>query len=118
MIFLQVENIDLNRAWEISPYNGMAYGALIIVLIMGMAGIVYLLKKEMDENYLLNKENKELNSKVHMYADVMIGKITELQSSYNQIKENNSEIRIFKEKILYVLEDLKSYVVSDLKNKK
>ncbi len=118
MIFLQVENIDLNRAWEISPYNGMAYGALIIVLIMVMAGIIYLLKKEMEENSLLNKENKELNSKVHMYADIMLGKITELQSSYNQIKENNHEMRTFKEKILYVLEDLKAYVMSDLKTKK
>jgi hypothetical protein len=72
-MILQAE-IDINRAWEISPYNGLAYGALIVVLCL----VIWYFKNELDK---ANEYNKALVDRVHDMAEETANKITEMKQS-------------------------------------
>ena len=67
-------DIDINRAWEISPYNGLAYGALIVVLCL----VIWYFKNELDK---ANEYNKALVDRVHDMAEETANKITEMKQS-------------------------------------
>lgn len=94
MILLQIEGIDLNKAWDVNPNDGSAYGALIVLLVGVILGLIYLLKQERDSN-------KELDSKLHEAFDTVTDKLME-------VKTGHFEVKGIQEKILYILEDLKN----------
>jgi hypothetical protein len=91
------QEIDLNRAWEISPYNGAAFGALIVV----MGAIIYYFVKQLDKKDEIIKEKdhliKMMNDKAHESIDVITEKLTEIK--YSKDSQN--------EKIVMMLEHLK-----------
>ena len=93
-MILQIEGIDLNRAWDVNPNDGSAYGALVVILIAVILGLIYLLKQERDSN-------KELDSKLHEAFDTVTEKLTE-------VKQSHFEVKGLQDKILYILEDLKN----------
>jgi len=83
-------DIDINRAWEISPYNGLAYGAIVVVLIV----IAWYFK-----NLAENKEIyiRELVNKTHELADNVGDKLSDLKQSkeinHTKIVDMLGEIR-------------------------
>jgi hypothetical protein len=83
-------DIDINRAWEISPYNGLAYGAIVVVLI----AIAWYFK-----NLAENKEIyiRELVNKTHELADNVGDKLSDLKQSkeinHTKIVDMLGEIR-------------------------
>ena len=83
-------DIDINRAWEISPYNGLAYGAIVVVLIV----IAWYFK-----NLAENKEIyiRELINKTHELADNVGDKLSDLKQSkeinHTKIVDMLGEIR-------------------------
>ncbi len=93
-MILQIESIDLNKAWDINPNDGSAYGALIVLLVAVILGLIYLLKQE-------RESNKELDNKLHEAFDTVTDKLTE-------VKTGHFEVKGIQEKILYILEDLKN----------
>ena len=94
LMILQVEGIDLNRAWDVNPNDGSAYGALVMLLIFAIIGLVFLLKQE-------RNRNNELNDKLHDAFDTVTDKLSEVKTGHFEVKGNQ-------EKILYILEDLKN----------
>ncbi len=96
-MLLQISDIDINRAWEISPYNASAFGALVVA--MGIA--IWYFYKQMDKKDQIIKEKDELikilHDKTHEAVDVMSEKLTEIKHS----NDNN------KEKIIMFLEIIK-----------
>jgi hypothetical protein len=88
MIILQGE-IDVNRAWEISPYNGLAYGALIVLLCV----VIIYLKKEYDKAQIYIKEQSE---RIHTILTETVDKVSE----FRQDKELKHE------KVMNVLENI------------
>lgn len=94
-------DIDINRAWEVNPYDASAYGAIVVLMIVS---IIYLSKK------LTNKENeiKELYTKLHEITDVLGDKLNEIKGITEIGTERNINV---KEKILYVLEDIKNRII-------
>jgi len=102
MFNLQITDIDINKAWEISPYNGLAYGALILVLCVICMVIGWTFNKYVEKTDLLISEKdkviRESYEKTHQIADVLSEKLSELKG------ENKTS----KEKIIYILEDIKS----------
>ena len=93
-------DISLDRAWEISPYNGAAYGGIVVLFII----IIYYLIKQLEkkEEYI-----QKQNDKLHEVIDDLGVKLVELKST----KTESSE------KILFVL-DLIKQRLQDLYNKK
>jgi hypothetical protein len=83
-------DIDINRAWEISPYNGLAYGAIVVVLIV----VAWYFK-----NLAENKEIyiRELVNKTHELADNVGDKLSDLKQSkeinHTKIVDMLGEIR-------------------------
>lgn len=94
-------DIDVNRAWEVNPYDASAYGALLIILI----GIIIYLVKKLSEK---EKEIKQLYEKIHTITDVMTDKLSEIKTFTEISTEKNISI---KERILYILEDIKQRLV-------
>ncbi len=86
--------IDMNKAWDINPHDGSAYGALIVLLISCLLGCVYLIKQERDRN-------RELSEKLHNTLDLFTNKISEVRESHHELKG-------VQDKVLYILEDVKS----------
>ncbi len=103
---LQISDLDINRAWEISPYNGLAFGALIVVLLVVIGALTYFFLKELSKKDDIIKEKdlqiKEMHFKTHEAVDVMNEKLVELKFSNDSTKD----------KIVMMLENLK-----DLLNK-
>lgn len=83
-------DLDINKAWEISPYNGLAYGAIVVVLIV----IAWYFK-----NLAENKEIyiRELVNKTHELADNVGDKLSDLKQSkeinHTKIVDMLGEIR-------------------------
>lgn len=74
-------DIDINRAWEISPYNGLAYGAIVVLLV----AVAWYFK-----NLAENKEAyiRELVVKTHDLADNVAEKLSDLKQS-KEINHSN-----------------------------
>lgn len=85
---------DVNKMWEISPYDASAYGALIVVLV---SGVIYLSRQ------LSKKDDKiaELTDKMHSALDIVSEKLVE-------VKTSNSDLKTIQEKVIYILEDVKN----------
>ena len=47
-------DISLDRAWEISPYNGAAYGGIVVLFIIV---IYYLIKQLEKKEEYIQKQN-------------------------------------------------------------
>ena len=80
-MILQVENIDLNRVMDITPYNTLSYGALLLLLII----IVYVLYKKIQE---LEKYNQGLVERIHTLADNIKEKLDQIKE-HDQTKQQN-----------------------------
>jgi hypothetical protein len=90
-------DIDINRAWEISPYNGLAYGAIVILLV----AVAWYFK-----NLAENKEAyiRELVVKTHDLADNVGEKLYDLKQS----KEiNHAKIIGMLDEIRHLLNNIK-----------
>lgn len=98
---LQISDIDINRAWDINPYNGGAFGALIVVLMIVIGALTYYFLRELSKKDDIIKEKdlhiKEINDRAHESIDVISGKLTELKFSNDNTKD----------KIVTMLENLK-----------
>ena len=90
--------VDINRAWEINPYDASAYGAIVVILL---AAVMYLVKKLAEKE----KEIKELYVKLHEITDVLGDKLNEIKSITEMTSERNMNV---KDKIMYILEDIKN----------
>jgi hypothetical protein len=90
--------VDINRAWEINPYDASAYGAIVVILL---GAVMYLAKKLSEKE----KEIKELYVKLHEITDVLGDKLNEIKSITEMRSERHLSI---KEKIMYILEDIKN----------
>ena len=113
-LFQEVSPIDLNRAWDINPYNGLGYGA--VVLILGY--IAYYFKNQVEkERAEVQKERAEVQKKQE-YIDIIIGKIHELgdtmtdkmQDISHHAQNTNLALNDQKsqnDKVIYILEDVK-----------
>lgn len=94
-------DLDLNRAWEISPYNGLAFGALIIVLGI----VIYRL-------YILYTEaiqyNHQQSERIHSIAEETLNKVGEIKQD-REIKH---------EKVMHFLENISEKLkrLDNLKN--
>jgi hypothetical protein len=92
MVLFQVSDLDINKVWEISPYNAGAFGALLIVL----GGIIYYLIKQLDKKDQIIKEKddviREINHKTHEFVDVISDKLNEIKHANINSKE---KIEIF-----------------------
>jgi hypothetical protein len=97
MVLFQMTDLEINKAWEISPYNGAAFGALIVVL----GGVIWYFHNQLNKKDEIIKEKDELikilHDKTHEAVDVMSEKLTEIKHS----NDNN------KEKIIMFLEIIK-----------
>lgn len=96
--------VDINKAWEISPYNGTAFGALIVFLTIAIWGLTYYFMKQLDKKDVIIKEKedyiKEIHVKTHEAIDVMTEKLTELKYSNDATKEKFiSFFEIIKDKL-------------------
>jgi hypothetical protein len=94
-------DVDINRAWEINPYDASAYGAIIVLLLLTLG---YFVKKLSEKE----KEITELYFKIHQITDVMTDKLNEIKT-FSEISTEKS-INV-KDKILYILEDIKSRLI-------
>lgn len=111
MIALQITDIDINRAWEINPYDGTAYGALIVFLAIAIGGLCwYFLKELAAKNEIIaqkdldikekDKQLKEVHDKTHEIIDVMNDKLTEIKYSNDNTKDKILHMfEYFKEKL-------------------
>ena len=90
--------VDINRAWEINPYDASAYGAIVVILL---GAVMYLVKKLAEKE----KEIKELYVKLHEITDVLGDKLNEIKSITEMTSERNMNV---KDKIMYILEDIKN----------
>lgn len=104
MVLFQVTDIDINRAWEISPYNGTAFGALIVFLLVAIGAISWYFLKQIEKKDEIIKEKdqyiKDTHDKTHEIADVMTEKLTELRHSNENTKEKMLHFfEIIKEKL-------------------
>lgn len=90
--------VDINRAWEINPYDASAYGAIVVILIMA---VIYLAKKLAEKE----KEIRDLYLKLHEITDVLGDKLNEIKSITEITSERNLSV---KDKIMYILEDIKN----------
>jgi uncharacterized protein YoxC len=97
MILQVLPEIDLNKAWDVNPNDGSAYGALIVLLVACVLGCVYLIKQE-------RERNKELNDKLHNTLDIFTTKIAEVRESHHELKG-------VQDKVLYILEDVKEHLL-------
>jgi hypothetical protein len=101
MVLFQITDIDINKAWEISPYNGYAFGALIMVLMASIYALSYFFLKELAKKDEIIKEKdthiKEIHDKTHEAIDVMSEKLVEMK--YSKDAQND--------KIVMMLEHLK-----------
>lgn len=100
MVLFQIADIDINRAWEISPYNGAAFGALVVVL----GCVIWYFLKQIEKKDEIIKEKdqyiKDTQNKTHEIADVMTEKLTELKHSNENTKEKMLHFfEIIKEKL-------------------
>lgn len=94
-------DIDINRAWEVNPYDASAYGAIVVLLLVS---IIYLAKQLTNKE----KETKVLYEKLHNITDILGDKLNEIK----QLTDMNNEKNIgFKEKIMYILEDIKTKLI-------
>lgn len=92
--------IDINRAWEINPYDASAYGAIIVLLIVAVG---YFAKKLTEKE----KEIKILYEKLHDIADVLGDKLSEIKGLTEITSERNLSV---KDKIMYLLEDIRNRI--------
>lgn len=103
-------DIDLNRAWEINPYNGLAYGGLIMLLICTTVFLGFAFWKYVEKTDLIIKEKdgqiRELADTQNKALDVLISKITEIKESHINSKEV----------LLLVLNDIKDKLNNKLFN--
>ena len=104
MTALQITDIDINRAWEINPYDGTAYGALIVFLAIAIGGICWYFLKQIEKKDEIIKEKdiyiKQIHDKTHEIADVMTEKLIELKHSNETTKEKMLNVfEIIKEKL-------------------
>lgn len=88
MINLQSE-IDINRAWEITPYNGLGYGAVVVILIL----VAYYFK---NQNEKANDYIQAQNERLHSIAEETINKVGEIKQD-REIKH---------EKVMNILENI------------
>ena len=95
--FFLVE-LDINRAWEVNPYDASAYGTIVVLLI---AVIIYLSKKLTEKETQINT----LYDKIHSITDVMTEKLSEIKTLTEVSTEKNIGL---KEKIIYILDDIKA----------
>lgn len=77
MVLLQIENIDLNKAWEISPYNGAAYGGIVVILIFAIWYLVKQLEKADEALVEERKVTATLFDKVHTISEELGNKLVE-----------------------------------------
>jgi hypothetical protein len=101
VLFQNITDLDINRAWEISPYNGFAFGALVVVLMVVIWSLSYFFLKELSKKDDIIKEKdihiKDIHDKTHEAIDVMSEKLVDLK--YSKDAQN--------EKIVMMLEHLK-----------
>lgn len=101
MMYLQTD-LDLNKAWEITPYSPYAYGGIIILLCL----VIYFLKREYDDVKDFVKEQQKYimdqNIRIHSMAEEAISKFGEVKQD-REIKH---------EKVITTLE----YIVEIIKD--
>lgn len=103
-------DIDINRAWDIDPYNGLAYGGLIVLLICTTVFLGFAFWKYIEKTDAIIRDKdlqiRELADNGNKALDVLISKITEIKESHINSKEV----------ILLVLNDIKDKVNQKLFN--
>ena len=101
LLQIGVSEIDINRAWEINPYNGLAYGGLIMLLICTNLFVCWAFYKYIEKTDNIIKEKdlqvRETSETSNKALEVLINKITEIRESHINSKEV----------ILLVLNDMK-----------
>ena len=90
--------LDINRAWEVNPYDASAYGTIVVLLL---ALVIYLGKKLTEKEAQINT----LYDKIHSITDVMSEKLSEIKTLTEISTEKNIGL---KEKIIYILDDIKT----------
>lgn len=81
-----------------NPYDASAYGTIVVLLI---AVIIYLSKKLTEKETQINT----LYDKIHSITDVMTEKLSEIKTLTEVSTEKNIGL---KEKIIYILDDIKA----------
>ena len=92
--------LDVNRAWEISPYNGAAFGALVVVL--GVIAYYFMKQAEKKQEYI-----DSIISKVHELSDATVEKLHEIRDNAHMHQVQSEHIKSQNEKLIYILEDVK-----------
>lgn len=101
MLFQGVDlPLDVNRAWEISPYNGAAFGALVVVL--GLIAYYFMRQAEKKQEYI-----NTIISKVHELSDATVEKLHEIRDNAQAHQMQNEQIKSQNDKLIYILEDVK-----------
>lgn len=99
-MILQMDSVNIDKVWEISPYNGTAFGGIVVLLL----GAVYYFIKVLSAKDAIIKEkeaqNMELVNKLHSISDVIGEKLTDIKQSHD----------VHSDKILYVLNEIKKKV--------
>lgn len=101
--------LDVNRAWEISPYNGAAFGALVVVL--GLIAYYFMKQAEKKQDYI-----NTIISKVHDLSDATVEKLGEIRENAQMHHTQNEQIKHQNERLIYMLEDMKRRLESIDKN--
>lgn len=92
--------LDINRAWEISPYNGAAFGALVVVL--GVIAYYFMKQAEKKQEYI-----NTIIGKVHELSDAMADKLEDISANSHNHHNQNERIMSQNDKVIYILEDVK-----------
>lgn len=106
-LFQEVSPIDLNRAWDINPYNGLGYGA--VVLILGY--IAYYFKNQVErERAEVQKKQEYIDTiigKIHELGDTMTDKMEDLSTHTQNTNQILHDHKSQNDKVIYILEDVK-----------
>ena len=95
-----MDSVNVDKLWEISPYNGTAFGAVVVLLLLA----VYYFIRALSAKDVIIKEkegqNLELINKLHSISDVIGEKLTDIKQSHD----------VHSDKILYILNEIKKKV--------
>lgn len=97
-----MDGIDLNKVWEINPYNGTAFGALIVLLL---AVIYYLYKTIQEQKEDLKQksdEQKLIIDRFHEKSDIIKEKLIEVKFALDGLNNTSEDV---KNKIEYLIRE-------------